>query len=132
MIKLLTKPSTTGYFFLPSGEKCDEKCPCPLKTDLIFASMKRTILQHRRNSATPRPNFTREFEQWLGRALTPAEKNTFDVLEWVRRYRRDTILRMMHVSGHKTQKTFMDYIKLSSEEIADEIASMSKKENDMW
>ncbi|GEM_PF-5608654 len=29
---------------------------------------------------------------------------------------------MMHVSGHKTQKTFMDYIKLSSEEIADEIA----------
>lgn len=28
---------------------------------------------------------------------------------------------MMHVSGHKTQKTFMDYIKLSSDEIADEI-----------
>jgi len=26
----------------------------------------------------------------------------------------------------------MDYIKLSSEEIADEIAAMSKKENDMW
>ncbi len=24
-----------------------------------------------------------------------------------------TILQMMHVSGHKTQKTFMDYIKLS-------------------
>lgn len=43
-----------------------------------------------------------------------------------------TILQMMHVSGHKTQKTFMDYIKLSSEEIADEIAAMSKKENDMW
>ena len=43
-----------------------------------------------------------------------------------------TILQMMHVSGHKTQKTFMDYIKLSSEEIADEIASMSKKESDMW
>ena len=39
---------------------------------------------------------------------------------------------MMHVSGHKTQKTFMDYIKLYSEEIADEIAAMSKKENDMW
>ena len=38
-----------------------------------------------------------------------------------------TILQMMHVSGHKTQKTFMDYIKLSSEEIADEIADMSKK-----
>ena len=32
-----------------------------------------------------------------------------------------TIVQMMHVSGHKTQKTFMDYIKLSSEEIADEI-----------
>ena len=43
-----------------------------------------------------------------------------------------TIVQMMHVSGHKTQKTFMDYIKLSSEEIADEIASMSKKESDMW
>lgn len=43
-----------------------------------------------------------------------------------------TILQTMHVSGHKTQKTFMDYIKLSSEEIADEIAAMSKKENDMW
>lgn len=28
----------------------------------------------------------------------------------------------MHVSGHKSQKTFMDYIKLSSWEIADEIA----------
>lgn len=37
----------------------------------------------------------------------------------------------MHVSGHKTQKTFMDYIKLSSDEIADEIAAMPKKENDM-
>ena len=35
-----------------------------------------------------------------------------------------TIVQMMHVSGHKTQKTF---IKLSSEEIDDEIASMSKK-----
>ena len=35
-----------------------------------------------------------------------------------------TILQMMHVSGHKTQKTFMDYIKLSSGEIADEIAAM--------
>lgn len=43
-----------------------------------------------------------------------------------------TIVQMMHVSGHKTQKTFMDYIKLSSEEIADEIAAISKKENDMW
>jgi len=28
-----------------------------------------------------------------------------------------TILQMMQVSGHKTQKTFMDYIKLSSDEI---------------
>ena len=43
-----------------------------------------------------------------------------------------TILHMMHVSGHKTQKTFMDYIKLSSEEIADEIAEMAKKDNEMW
>ena len=43
-----------------------------------------------------------------------------------------TILQMMHVCGHKTQKTFMDYIKLSSEEIADEIAEMTKKNNDMW
>ncbi len=43
-----------------------------------------------------------------------------------------TILQMMHVSGHKTQKTFMDYIKLSSEVIANEIAAMSKKENDLW
>ncbi|MBD5188845.1 MAG: hypothetical protein HDS95_01010 [Bacteroidales bacterium] len=42
------------------------------------------------------------------------------------------IVQMMLVSGHKTQKSFMDYIKLSSDEIADEIASMSKKENDMW
>lgn len=32
-----------------------------------------------------------------------------------------TIVQMMLVSGHKTQKTFMDYIKLSSDEIADEI-----------
>lgn len=43
-----------------------------------------------------------------------------------------TILQMMHVSGHKIQKTFMDYIRLSSEEIAYEIAVMSKKENNMW
>ena len=27
-----------------------------------------------------------------------------------------TILQMMHVSGHKTQKTFMGYIKLSSDD----------------
>ncbi len=43
-----------------------------------------------------------------------------------------TILQMMHVSGHKTQKTFMDYIKLSSEEIADEIAGASKTSNIIW
>ena len=43
-----------------------------------------------------------------------------------------TILQMMHVSGHKTQKTFMDYIKLSSEEIADEIAERTKKDADLW
>lgn len=43
-----------------------------------------------------------------------------------------TILQMMYVGEHKTQKTFWDYIKLSSEETADEIAAMSKKENDMW
>ncbi|MDE6143173.1 MAG: hypothetical protein K2F94_03745 [Muribaculaceae bacterium] len=36
-----------------------------------------------------------------------------------------TIVQMMHVSGHKTQKTFMDYIKLSSEVIADEIAAIA-------
>ena len=28
---------------------------------------------------------------------------------------------MMHVSGHKTQKTFMDYIKPASEEITNEM-----------
>ena len=38
-----------------------------------------------------------------------------------------TILQMMHVSGHKTQKTFMDYIKLSSDEIADEIAAITNE-----
>lgn len=36
-----------------------------------------------------------------------------------------SILQMMHVSGHKTQKTFMDYIKLSSDEIADEIDAIA-------
>lgn len=36
-----------------------------------------------------------------------------------------TIVQMMHVSGHKTQNTFMDYIKLSSDEIADEIAAIA-------
>ncbi|MCI6494378.1 MAG: hypothetical protein SPG50_03085 [Muribaculaceae bacterium] len=32
-----------------------------------------------------------------------------------------TIVQMMYVSYHKTPKTFMDYIKLFSDEIADEI-----------
>lgn len=36
-----------------------------------------------------------------------------------------TTIQMMHVSGHKTQKTFMDYIKLSFDEIADEIAAIA-------
>lgn len=35
-----------------------------------------------------------------------------------------TIVRIMHVSGHKTQKTFMDHIKLSSDKIADEIEAI--------
>lgn len=44
-----------------------------------------------------------------------------------------TIVQMMHVSGHKTQKTFMDYIKLSSDEIADEIdAIVNPVQNDMF
>ena len=34
---------------------------------------------------------------------------------------------MMRVSGHKTQKTFMDYIKLSSDEI-DAIVNGTKEE----
>ena len=38
-----------------------------------------------------------------------------------------TILQMMHVSRHKTQKTFMDYIKLSSDEIADEIDAIANQ-----
>ena len=38
-----------------------------------------------------------------------------------------TILQMMHVSGHKTQKTFMDYIKLSSDEIADGIDAIANQ-----
>ena len=52
------------------------------------------------------------------------------------------IVQMMHVSGHKTQKDFpRDYIssacrllskKLSSEEIADEIATRTKKDSEIW
>ncbi len=36
-----------------------------------------------------------------------------------------TIVQMMHVSGYKPQKTFMDYIKRSSYEIADEIDAIA-------
>ncbi len=44
-----------------------------------------------------------------------------------------TIVQMMHVSGHKTQKTFMDYIKLSSDEIADEIdANINGTKDDVF
>ena len=32
---------------------------------------------------------------------------------------------MMQVSGHKPQKTIVDYIKLSSDEIADEIDAIA-------
>lgn len=47
--------------------------------------------------------------------------------DWKYLSHKYTILRMMHVSGHKTQKAFRDYFKLSS----DEIAFMSKKESDL-
>ena len=43
-----------------------------------------------------------------------------------------TILQMMHISNHKMQKTFMNYIKLSSKEIAYKIVAMSKKESKIW
>lgn len=43
-----------------------------------------------------------------------------------------TLAQILHLSGRKTQKDIMDYNKLSSEEIADEIAAMSKKESDIW
>ena len=36
-----------------------------------------------------------------------------------------TTLQMMHVSGHKKEKTFYNYIKLSLEELADNVASAS-------
>lgn len=38
-----------------------------------------------------------------------------------------TLAQIMHVSGHKTQKDIMDYNKLSSEEIADELMSSTPK-----
>lgn len=37
-----------------------------------------------------------------------------------------TILKTMHVGDRQTPKTFINYIKLSSVEIADEIAAFSK------
>lgn len=39
------------------------------------------------------------------------------------------IPQMMHVSGHKDTKTFMDYIKLSGQEVADNIAEIAEKSN---
>ncbi len=38
-----------------------------------------------------------------------------------------TILQMMHISGHKIPKTFMDYLKLLSNEVADEIDAIAKE-----
>lgn len=38
-----------------------------------------------------------------------------------------TLAQIMHVSGHKTQKDIMDYNKLSSEEIADELMLSTPK-----
>lgn len=35
---------------------------------------------------------------------------------------------MMSISGHKDQRTFMDYIKLSSDELADSIAQKMREE----
>ena len=45
-------------------------------------------------------------------------------------FHKFTIVQMMHVSGHKTQKTFIDYIKLSSNEIANEIDAIIKGAKD--
>lgn len=41
------------------------------------------------------------------------------------------LFQMMYVSGHKTEKVFRDYIKLSSQEIADEIG-MTVKDNEIF
>ena len=38
-----------------------------------------------------------------------------------------SIMQLMHISGHKTQKTFLEYIKLSSDEIADDIAKVANE-----
>lgn len=40
------------------------------------------------------------------------------------------IIQMMSISGHKTPKMFLDYIKLSNLDIADEIADKMRSEND--
>lgn len=45
---------------------------------------------------------------------------------------RYTMLQMMHVSGHKTEKTFRDYIKLSSDEIADEINAIASASESLF
>lgn len=45
---------------------------------------------------------------------------------------RYTMLQMMHVSGHKTEKTFRDYIKLSSDEIADEIDAIASSSDSLF
>lgn len=39
---------------------------------------------------------------------------------------------MRHVSGRKTQKTLMDYIKLSSEEMADKMKLADELEAQVW
>lgn len=39
------------------------------------------------------------------------------------------IVQMMHVSGHKTPSIFLEYIKLSGKEVADEMADAVKKSN---
>lgn len=45
---------------------------------------------------------------------------------------RYSMLQMMHVSGHKTEKTFRDYIKLSSDEIADEIDAIASSTDGLF
>lgn len=45
---------------------------------------------------------------------------------------RYTMLQMMHVSGHKTEKTFRKYIKLSGDEIADEIDAIANSSENLF
>lgn len=45
---------------------------------------------------------------------------------------RYSLLQMMHVSGHKMEKTFRDYIKLSSDEIADEIDAIASSSDSLF